>query len=138
MFAANSSVSSLAVPCEPSDLAVAVDCETNSAVLSWDASEGAVKYFGCAQPVVGGPLYCDSTNASCVIEGLECGGIYNFSVESSDGTCNSSFSAPLEAGAGEFKFEHRCWKLKRQPTFCHVSQINYWNYLIELCVLSEK
>ncbi|XP_075901618.1 uncharacterized protein fndc7b isoform X2 [Nelusetta ayraudi] len=94
------SVSSFrSVPCEPSDLAVALDCESNSAVLSWDASEGAVKYFGCAQPVAGGPLYCDSTEPSCVIEGLECGGIYNFSVESSDGTCNSSFSAPLQAGA---------------------------------------
>lgn len=98
---ANFLLSALAVPCEPSQLAVDVDCETNSAVLSWDASEGAVEYFGWAQPAIGDPLYCDSTDPSCVIEGLECGGVYNFSVESSDGTCNSSFSAPLQAGAGE-------------------------------------
>lgn len=106
----NSSVSALAVPCEPSGLAVDVDCETSSAVLSWDGSEGAVKYFGCAQPQAGDPLYCDSTDSSCAIEGLECGGIYNFSVESSDGTCNSSLSAPLQAGAGEFQFDHCCVK----------------------------
>lgn len=98
---ANFPFSALAVPCEPSQLAVDVDCETNSAVLSWDASEGAVEYFGCAQPAVGDPLYCDSADSSCVIEGLECGAVYNFSLESSDGTCNSSFSAPLQAGAGK-------------------------------------
>ncbi|XP_074491158.1 uncharacterized protein fndc7b [Sebastes fasciatus] len=87
------------VPCEPSGLAVDIDCETNSAVLSWGPSEGAVEYFGCAQPMHGDALYCDSADASCTIEGLECGDIYNFSVEASDGVCNSSFSAPLQAGA---------------------------------------
>ncbi|CAJ1061142.1 uncharacterized protein LOC117806306 [Xyrichtys novacula] len=87
------------VPCEPSGLAVDVDCETNSAVLSWDASEGAVEYYGCAQPFEGDPIYCDSDFTSCVIEGLECGEVYNFSVEASDGFCNSSLSEPLQEGA---------------------------------------
>nr|XP_046247875.1 uncharacterized protein LOC124060678 [Scatophagus argus] len=87
------------VPCEPSGLAVDIDCETNTAILSWIASEGAVEYFGYAQSTAGNALYCDSTVASCTIEGLECGDIYNFSVEASDGVCNSSFSAPLQVGA---------------------------------------
>lgn len=78
-----------------------MDCETNSAILWWEASEGAMEYFGFAQPAVGEPLYCDSTDSSCTIEGLECGSHYNFSVASSDGTCNSSSTAALQAGAGE-------------------------------------
>ncbi|XP_036969323.1 fibronectin isoform X2 [Acanthopagrus latus] len=41
------------VPCEPSGLAVDMDCETNSAILSWTASEGAVEYFGCANSTDG-------------------------------------------------------------------------------------
>lgn len=90
------------MPCEPSGLAVDLDCETNSAILSWDASEGAVEYFGCAQSMDGDTLYCDSTVTSCTIEGLECGDTYNFSVEASDSVCNSSFSAPLQAGAGKY------------------------------------
>lgn len=97
-----SSLSVLAVPCEPSGLAVDMDCETNSAILSWTASEGAVEYFGCANSTDGEVLYCDSTATFCTIEGLECGDIYNFSVEASNGVCNSSFSAPLEAGAGKY------------------------------------
>ncbi|XP_034386262.1 fibronectin type III domain-containing protein 7-like [Cyclopterus lumpus] len=87
------------VPCEPSGLAVDIDCETHSAMLSWGASEGAVEYFGCARSTDGDALYCDSTVTSCKIEGLGCGDIYNFSVEASNGVCNSSFSAPLWAGA---------------------------------------
>uniref|UniRef100_A0A3B4UUE8 Fibronectin type-III domain-containing protein n=1 Tax=Seriola dumerili TaxID=41447 RepID=A0A3B4UUE8_SERDU len=87
------------VPCEPSGLAVDFDCKRNSAVLSWNASEGTAEYFGCAQSKDGDALYCNSTVTSCTLEGLECGKMYNFSVEASDGICNSSFSATLKAGA---------------------------------------
>ncbi|XP_034439595.1 uncharacterized protein LOC117760582 [Hippoglossus hippoglossus] len=87
------------VPCQPSGLTVDIHCETNSAVLSWDASEGAVNYYGCAQPQDGDALYCDGPALSCTFDGLECGEIYNFSVEASDGFCNSSFSSPLTEGA---------------------------------------
>ncbi|XP_054458914.1 fibronectin-like [Anoplopoma fimbria] len=87
------------VPCEPSDLAVDIDCKTNSAMLSWGASEGAVEYFGCAQSMNGDALYCNSTVPFCSLTGLGCGDIYNFSVEASNGVCNSSFSSPLQAGA---------------------------------------
>lgn len=96
-------LSSLSVPCEPSGLAVDYECKTNSAILSWNASEGAVKYFGFAQYMDRDAFYCDSINTSCTIKGLECGDMYNFSVEASNGICNSSFSAPLQAGAGKYQ-----------------------------------
>ncbi|XP_022610760.1 fibronectin type III domain-containing protein 7-like [Seriola dumerili] len=44
-------------------------------------------------------LHCHSTNPTCTIEGLDCGTVYNFSVQASDGTCNSSFSDPVQRGA---------------------------------------
>lgn len=91
----------MAAPCEPSSLGVELDCKRNTAVLSWDASEGSVEYFGWAKSVGGDVFYCNSTMACCIIEGLECGDSYKFSVEASDGICNSTFSAPLEAGAGK-------------------------------------
>ncbi|TKS74220.1 Fibronectin type III domain-containing protein 7 [Collichthys lucidus] len=87
------------VPCDPAGLTVTLDCNTNSASLSWDASQGAVEYFACAQSLDGDALHCSSTVNSCTIEGLECGDIYNFSVEASNGACNSSFSPPVERGA---------------------------------------
>ncbi|XP_044055462.1 uncharacterized protein LOC122877670 [Siniperca chuatsi] len=94
-----STLSFRTVPCAPSGLTVNIDCKTNSAILSWNASEGAVKYFGYVQSMNGNVLYYDSAVTSSTIKGLECGHIYNFSVEASNGVCNSSFSAPLQAGA---------------------------------------
>ena len=91
----------LLVPCEATGLEVDLQCETSSALLSWDASEGSVEYFGAAQSANGDMLYCDSTDTSCTILGLQCGGFYNFSVAASGHTCNSSFTEPLLSGAGE-------------------------------------
>ncbi|XP_034036687.1 fibronectin type III domain-containing protein 7-like [Thalassophryne amazonica] len=87
------------VPCAPVGLAVDIQCENNSAILSWNATEGTVEYFGCAQTTDGDMLYCGTTDATCTIEGLECGHKYNFSVEASTGVCNSSVGAPLLVGA---------------------------------------
>ncbi|KAM9385761.1 uncharacterized protein fndc7b [Pholidichthys leucotaenia] len=87
------------VPCAPSDLTVDFDCETNSASMSWSASEGAVQYFSYAQSMGGETLHCENTGPSCSFEGLECGEIYNFSVTASNGICNTSLSTPVQQGA---------------------------------------
>ncbi|KAG7513796.1 fibronectin type III domain-containing protein 7 [Solea senegalensis] len=87
------------VPCASSGLTVNIDCQDNSAVLSWNPTAGAVMYYGRAQPTDGDALYCESTTPSCTFEYLECGKIYNFSVEASNSVCNGSCSEPLEAGA---------------------------------------
>ncbi|XP_006797927.2 uncharacterized protein LOC102776891 [Neolamprologus brichardi] len=87
------------VPCAPSDIAVDIDCQTNSAAMSWNKSTGAVEYFSFAQSTNGVALSCNSSNPSCTFKGLECGGVYNFSVTASNSICNSSFSSPLQAGA---------------------------------------
>ncbi|KAK6311083.1 hypothetical protein J4Q44_G00191380 [Coregonus suidteri] len=87
------------VPCQPEGLSVLVQCANHSALLSWTVRGGVVDYRGCGQAEDGTMLYCESTGTSCAIGGLECGAQYNFSVQASDGTCNSSFSEPLLAGA---------------------------------------
>ncbi|KAM9458117.1 fibronectin type III domain-containing protein 7-like [Salvelinus alpinus] len=87
------------VPCQPDGLSVLVQCVNQSALLSWTVRGGVVDYWARAQAEDGIMLYCESTGTSCTITGLECGAQYNFSVQASDGTCNSSFSEPLLAGA---------------------------------------
>ncbi|KAM9761579.1 uncharacterized protein fndc7b [Menidia menidia] len=87
------------VPCAPSGLTVDIDCHSNSAALSWNATKGAVEYFGLAQSRDGDALFCDSSNSSCTFKALECGGTYNFTVTASDAICNSSYSVPLQEGA---------------------------------------
>uniref|UniRef100_A0A3B4UWS1 Fibronectin type-III domain-containing protein n=1 Tax=Seriola dumerili TaxID=41447 RepID=A0A3B4UWS1_SERDU len=86
-------------PCQPAGLSVSFHCNNQSALLSWTPRDNAVDYYGCAQSGNGDMLHCHSTNPTCTIEGLDCGTVYNFSVQASDGTCNSSFSDPVQRGA---------------------------------------
>ncbi|XP_010791369.1 fibronectin type III domain-containing protein 7-like [Notothenia coriiceps] len=86
-------------PCQPDGLSVISHCNNQSALLSWTPGYNAVDYYGCAQAENGDMLYCESTNPSCTIQGLDCGTLYNFTVQASDGTCNSSVSDPVQSGA---------------------------------------
>ncbi|XP_028988094.1 mucin-4-like [Betta splendens] len=85
--------------CPPDQLNVTLDCIDQSALLSWTPSVNAVQYYARAQAENGNKLCCHSNIPSCVIQGLECGTVYNFTVKTSDGTCNSSFSNPVQMGA---------------------------------------
>ncbi|XP_033507400.2 uncharacterized protein LOC117272533 [Epinephelus lanceolatus] len=86
-------------PCQPDGLSVTFHCGNQSALLTWTPRDNAVDYYGSAQAGNGDMLYCHSTGPTCTIQGLDCGTIYNFSVQASDGTCNSSFSDPVQSGA---------------------------------------
>ncbi|TRY90205.1 hypothetical protein DNTS_026923 [Danionella cerebrum] len=88
-----------AVPCEPQNMTVEVQCDTRTANISWLQSKGSLKYFTSAQTPKGDTLHCDTTGTSCSISGLTCGMLYNFTTQSSDGTCNSSYSVPIQKGA---------------------------------------
>ena len=87
-------------PCRPDGLSVTYHCSNESALLSWSPKDNAVEFFGYAQAANGDMLYCRSTNPTCTIHSLQCGTAYNFSVQASDGSCNSSFSGPVQSGAG--------------------------------------
>lgn len=87
-------------PCKPSELSVTLHCDNQSAVLTWTPSDDAEEYYGFAQAENGDMLYCHSTEPSCTINELVCGAVYNFSVQASDGTCNSSFSDPVRIAGG--------------------------------------
>ncbi|XP_017277744.1 serine-rich adhesin for platelets-like [Kryptolebias marmoratus] len=84
--------------CQPSGVSVSHHCENQTAVITWTPSDNAEEYYSCAQAENGDMLYCHNTNPTCTIEGLDCGIVYNFSVQASDGTCNSSRSDPVQTG----------------------------------------
>uniref|UniRef100_A0A9J8D0Q5 Fibronectin type III domain-containing protein 7 n=1 Tax=Cyprinus carpio carpio TaxID=630221 RepID=A0A9J8D0Q5_CYPCA len=88
------------VPCEPANLTANIQCgNSSSASLSWAGSTGAVVYTGLAQSETGTTVYCETTHTSCILEGLVCGTVYNFTVQATDGLCNSSLSKPQTKGA---------------------------------------
>jgi len=91
------------VICQPDRPSVNVYCGNRSAVLSWSPTAGAVGYSASAETEGSEVLFCSSSSSSeptCTIGNLQCGARYNFSVQASDGTCNSSFSEPVLAGGG--------------------------------------
>uniref|UniRef100_A0A673KP97 Fibronectin type III domain containing 7, related sequence 4 n=2 Tax=Sinocyclocheilus rhinocerous TaxID=307959 RepID=A0A673KP97_9TELE len=88
------------VPCEPANLTATIQCgNSSSASLSWVGSTGTVAYMGLAQSETGTTAYCETTHMSCTLEGLVCGTVYNFTVQATDGFCNSSLSEPQTKGA---------------------------------------
>ncbi|XP_051736094.1 fibronectin type III domain-containing protein 7-like [Ctenopharyngodon idella] len=87
------------VPCAPQNMSVAVQCDTRTAILSWEESQGSLQYFTWAQTMDGHTLHCDTTGTSCSLRGLTCGTLYNFTAQASDGTCNSSLTVPVQRGA---------------------------------------
>ncbi|KAL7851296.1 hypothetical protein AOLI_G00216520 [Acnodon oligacanthus] len=86
------------VPCQPTNVSVDVQCANGIAVLSWAAQTGAVQYFATAQSDSATTLYCQTTNTSCTLQGLPCSAVYNFSVQASNGACNSSYSKTVTGG----------------------------------------
>lgn len=95
-----------AAPCKPANVTANIQCGNSSASLSWVGSTGAVAYVGIAQSENGTTVYCQNTEPSCTLVGLVCGTVYNFTVQATDGTCNSSLSEPLIEGAGTTIISH--------------------------------
>ncbi|KAF6729025.1 Fibronectin type III domain-containing protein 7 [Oryzias melastigma] len=85
-------------PCQPSNVAVSYNCSSRSALLTWMPSKNSKEYYGTVQAGSGDKINCHNTNPTCTIDNLECGVSYNFTVQASDGTCNSSYSDHVQFG----------------------------------------
>ncbi|KAL0158842.1 hypothetical protein M9458_046918, partial [Cirrhinus mrigala] len=80
-------------PCPPTNVQSTMNCNTNSATLSWTASPNAVSYRGRASGGDSHTVTCDATTPGCQLNGLHCGQEYVFVVTASDGSCESPDSA---------------------------------------------
>ena len=88
-------------PCQPQGIRGRLDCVSNSAWISWNATDGADSYFVSA---VGGEdriANCStSSNTTCEVEDLACGVLYNFSVIAKNSKCESQPSATIGLQTG--------------------------------------
>lgn len=66
-----------------------IDCSKNQAVVSWNASEGALSYKVSAQSTQGAMSLCESTDLMCTLTNLTCGQSYSVQVVAQDDTCSS-------------------------------------------------
>lgn len=87
-------------PCVPMNPVGRLDCVTNSAWVTWDASEGALSYYGLGQEPGGHNSTCTSTSSHCRIPDLKCGTLYTFHITAVNNHCRSNHSVTFELETG--------------------------------------
>ncbi|XP_067845702.1 fibronectin type III domain-containing protein 7-like [Heptranchias perlo] len=85
-----------AVPCNPQNVDVRLDCNLNTALVSWDYSKGALWYTAITEGPNGNIQSCRTSETSCRTPMLLCGQLYSVYVIASDSTCNQSQSSIVE------------------------------------------
>ena len=83
-------------------VSVEVDCSLNSALVSWNRSEGALSYQVTAQSSHGNSS-CYSSSLSCTLANITCGANYSVQVVAMDDSCSSTPSQPVLFQTGTVK-----------------------------------
>lgn len=94
------SITSLTAPCVPRNTKGYLDCVSNSAWVTWDASDGALSYFVLAKGIRGHNSSCTTTSSSCQVPDLKCGMLYTFSVTGVNKQCYSNRSTTFDLETG--------------------------------------
>lgn len=77
-------------PCQVSSIRAAIDCEADSAVVSWQPGAGAASYITELTAASGHVTSCASNQTSCALSSVQCGEEYNVTVKAVGATCNST------------------------------------------------
>lgn len=79
---------SISVPCLPQNISLEDDCSSDSIMLDWDYSAGAVSYTALAKHADGNESSCSTVGTGCRIQGLRCGETYFVSLLVTNLKCN--------------------------------------------------
>lgn len=94
------------MPCPPEDVEPVLDCSTNTARVTWQASRGADLYIVQAFGVEEHESACETDSQSCILAELLCGFTYNISVIAANSVCNISQSGITQMKAGKDSQRH--------------------------------
>ncbi|XP_066508134.1 fibronectin type III domain-containing protein 7-like [Hoplias malabaricus] len=86
-------------PCSPTHTLASLNCTSNSATISWNASLGGTSYLVNAVGSSGYNTSCSSTNPQCSIASLQCGQDYSISVTAQSNNCSSPASQTITFSA---------------------------------------
>ncbi|KAL0201560.1 hypothetical protein M9458_004747, partial [Cirrhinus mrigala] len=75
--------------CKPQNAIAQLNCDTNSAVVSWELSDNVTHHTVQAIGSDEHHINCSSSNHSCALSGLHCGRSYNITVTALDGVCDN-------------------------------------------------
>ncbi|XP_077060714.1 uncharacterized protein fndc7b [Siphateles boraxobius] len=82
----------ITAPCSPAELSANYSCGTSTALLSWAESLGRESFYVHVETSAHSDS-CSTAQTHCSINSLRCGSLYNVSVDSVSGRCNSSDAA---------------------------------------------
>ncbi|KAM4642168.1 uncharacterized protein O3C94_016554 [Discoglossus pictus] len=83
-------------PCVPQNVSGVVNCQTNSAALSWSVTPGAENYTALVTSPNGQELICNTTSSSCNITDLQCGLNYSVTVTGANSGCQGGSSDTIQ------------------------------------------
>ncbi|KAE8611013.1 hypothetical protein XENTR_v10012303 [Xenopus tropicalis] len=79
-------------PCIPQNATSTINCQDNSAVLSWSTAPGAMNYTSLVTGPNGESHTCQTNSTTCNISALTCGFTYNVTVTAFSAQCKSENS----------------------------------------------
>ncbi|XP_073438965.1 uncharacterized protein [Dendrobates tinctorius] len=82
-------VTAQTAPCIPMNVNTALDCISNSALISWSNSQGALNYISSLNGSVGERYNCSSQATSCWLRSVPCGGEYTVVMMAQNDICSS-------------------------------------------------
>ena len=91
------------MPCDPQNVSAVLDCDTNTAVVSWEKSERVMLHRVTGVGADGHSISCSSSSDSCSLPSLHCGQRYELNVTVLDGICNNSQSHLTLQSGGCYK-----------------------------------
>ena len=90
-----------AEPCAPYGVLTRVECDADTATVSWESSQGALSYVVNMDGRNGHSLSCHTFTTSCTLDGVHCGTVYYASVVALGDRQNSSgFNTVVMASGG--------------------------------------
>ncbi len=109
------------MPCKPQNASAQLNCNTNSAVVSWELSDNVTRHTVQAIGSDGHRIDCTSSEHSCTLADMHCGQSYNITVTALDGVCdNSNTHLILKSGESADSFEHL---MTEKPRFNPISDL---------------
>ncbi|XP_077134838.1 fibronectin type III domain-containing protein 7-like [Ranitomeya variabilis] len=87
------------VPCAPENISALTDCQTQSTLVQWEYSDGAIRYIAYAKASDGSEYSCESFDQSCNLSALACSQTYTVYVIADNFQCMSPYRPTVEVKA---------------------------------------
>ena len=87
-------------PCQPSIMATVLDCYTNSVLVDWTHSEGALAYMTTAHSASNHVVNCTTNYTNCELGPLECSQTYTLTTVALGQACDSDVSGSVQLASG--------------------------------------